>query len=82
MVNCRVVLELVLAGRSESEIAVVARSRRDVVRVKQAVERGLTSAAAASNAELAEWFPDRRRRVSDEYEQPDPARVLAMTRVE
>jgi len=82
MANYRVILELVLAGRGYSEIVAVAGcSRRDVSRVKQAVtERGLSSAAAVSDAELAEWFPDGRRRVSDEYEQPDLARVLASMR--
>lgn len=82
MAKDRVILELVLAGRSDSEIVAVAGcSRRDVSRVRQAVtERGLSSAAAVSDAELAEWFPDGRRRVSQEYEQPDLARVLASMR--
>ncbi len=82
MANYRAILELVLAGRGYSEIAAVAAcSRRDVARVKQAVtERGLTSAAAVRDADLAEWFPDGRGRVSAEYEQPDLARVLATMR--
>ncbi|MHB2023142.1 MAG: IS21 family transposase [Mycobacteriales bacterium] len=82
MANYRVILELVLAGRGYSEIAAVAGcSRRDVSRVKRAVaERALSSATAVSEAELAEWFPDGRRRVSEEYEQPDLARVLATMR--
>ena len=79
MANYRAILGLVLAGRGYSEIVAVAGcSRRDVSRVRQAVtERGLTSAVAVSDADLAQWFPDGRRRVSGEYEQPDLARVLA-----
>ncbi|MHB1289942.1 IS21 family transposase, partial [Georgenia sp.] len=79
MANYRAILELVLAGRSYVEIVeTVGCSRRDVSRVKQAIqEHGVTSAGAVGGAELAAWFPDRRRRVSDEYEQPDLARVLA-----
>ena len=48
MANDRVILELVLAGRSYSEIvAVVGCSRRGGSRVRQMVtERGLSSAAA------------------------------------
>jgi len=46
--------------------------------VKQAIaEHEVASAGAVSDADLAGWFPDGRRRVSDEYEQPDLARVLA-----
>ena len=79
MANYRAILELVLAGRSYSEIVEVAGcSRRDVSRVRQALtEHGLSSAVVVSDAELAGWFPDGRRRVSDDYEQPDLARVLA-----
>jgi len=79
MANYRVILEQVLAGRGYSEVVeIVGCSRRDVSRVKQVItQRGVTSAAAVSDAELAEWFPDRRRRVSEEYDQPDLVRVLA-----
>lgn len=82
MANYRVILELVLAGRSYDEIVVaVGCSRRDVSRVKQVVaQRGAGSASAVSEAELAEWFPDGRRRVSDEYDQPDLPAVLASMR--
>lgn len=78
MVNYRAIMELVLAGRSYSEIVETAGcSRRDISRVKQVLTRhGVTSAAAVGEAELAEWFPDGRRRVSAEYEQPDLSRVL------
>ncbi len=79
MANYRAILELVLAGRSYVEIVnTVGCSRREVSRVKQAIaEREVASAGAVSDADLAGWFPDGRRQVSDEYEQPDLARVLA-----
>jgi transposase len=82
MANYRAILELVLAGRSYVEIVDIVRcSRRDVSKVKQAVlEHGVGSASAVTDAELAEWFPDGRRRVSDEYEHPDLARVLTSMR--
>lgn len=80
MANYRAIVELVLAGRSYIEIVeTVGCSRRDVSRVKHAIaEHEVTSAGAVSDAELTEWFPDGRRRVSDEYEQPDLSRVLAL----
>lgn len=82
MGNYRAIMELVLAGRSYSEIVdAVGCSRREVSRVRQVVaQRGVTSIAAVSDAELASWFPDGRRRVADEYEQPDYARVLVSMR--
>ncbi len=78
MANYRAILELVLAGRSYVEIVeTVGCSRREVSRVKQVVAaKGVSSAATVSQAELADWFPDGRRQVSQEYEQPDLARVL------
>ena len=78
MANYRAVLELVLAGHGYSEIVeMVGCSRRDVSRVKQAIaEHGVISAVAVSDADLAGWFPDGRRRVSGEYDQPDLERVL------
>jgi transposase len=71
------ILELVLAGRSYSDIvARVGCSRRDVSGVKQAVTaKRVASASEVSDADLATWFPDRRR-VADDYEQPDLAGVL------
>lgn len=71
--NYRAILELVLAGRSYGEIVDVARcSRRDVARVKEVIaEHAVVSASAISDADLAAWFPDGRRRVSERYEQPD-----------
>ena len=82
MANYRAILELVLEGRSYGEIVdIVGCSRRDVARVKQAVaEHGVLSGAVVSDADLAVWFPDGRRRVSDEYDQPDLGRVLASMR--
>ncbi|WP_342384255.1 IS21 family transposase [Agrococcus sp. KRD186] len=70
---------LLLERRSYREVVEIAGcSHRDVARVKQAIaERGVVSAAAVSDADLGEWFPDGRRRLADEYEQPDLARVLA-----
>lgn len=82
MANYRAILELVLAGRSYVEIVeTVGCSRREISRVKQAAtQHGVVSAGAVTDAELAGWFPDGRRRVSDEYDQPDLARVLASMR--
>lgn len=79
MANYRKILELVLAGRSYSEIVAVAGcSRRDVARVRGVVEQhDLVSASAVSDAELATLFPDGRRRVSQEYDQPDLKATLA-----
>ena len=78
MADYRTILELVLEGRSYAEIVdFVGCSRREVSRVKRVVaEQGVESAGAVSDAELGEWFPDGRRRVSREYDQPDFARVL------
>jgi len=82
MTDYRRVLALLLEGRSYRDVVEVAGcSHRDVARVKQAVaEHGVESAVAVSDAELAGWFPDGRRRVSDEYDQPDLARVLGSMR--
>jgi transposase len=79
MADYRKILVLVLEGRSYREVVeIVGCSHRDVARVRQEVhERGLSSAALVSDFELAEWFPDGRRKVSEEYDQPDLARVLA-----
>lgn len=82
MANYRAIVELVLAGRSYGEIVDVARcSRRDVARAKEVIaEHAVVSAAAVGDADLAAWFPDGRRRVSAQYEQPDFARVLSSMR--
>ena len=79
MVDYRRVLVLLLEGRGYRDVVdMVGCSHRDVARVSQAIrEHTVTSAAAVSDADLAGWFPDRRRRVSDEYDQPDLVRVLA-----
>ena len=79
MADYRNILGLLLEGRSYREVVeIVGCSHRDVARVRQEVqERGVTSAVAVSDAELAQWFPDGRRKVSEEYDQPDLSRVLA-----
>jgi hypothetical protein len=84
LANYRKILELVLAGRSYSEIVEAAGcSRRDVSRVKRVIdERGVTAATAVSEEDLTLWFPDGRRMVSAAYEQPDLAAVLAAMRAQ
>lgn len=79
MVDYRRILVLLLEGRSYRDVVEVAGcSHRDVSRVRAAVRaHGVTAASEVSDADLAGWFPDGRRRVSDEYDQPDLARVLA-----
>lgn len=79
MADYRRILVLLLEERSYRDVVEMAGcSHRDVARVRQAiVEHGVTSAGDVGDADLAAWFPDGRRRVSDEYEQPDLARVLA-----
>lgn len=39
---------------------------------------GLNSAVAITDAEVAEWFPDGRRKVSEENDQTDLSRVPAL----
>ena len=80
MADYRKILELLLEGRSYREVVeIVGSSHRDVARVKQSIEKnGFISAVAVSDAVLAGWFPDGRRNVSDEYDQPDFSRVLAL----
>ncbi len=82
LANYRRILELVIAGRSYSEVVELAGcSRRDVSRVKKVVgERGVTAATVVSDEDLAGWFPDGRRMVSAVYEQPNLAAVLAAMR--
>ena len=79
MADYRKILGLLREGRSYREVVEIAGcSHRDVARVRQEVQdRGLTSAVAITDAELAKWFPDGRRKVSEEYDQPDLSRVLA-----
>lgn len=78
MADYRRILVLLLEGRSYRDVVEIAGcSHRDVARVNQEVrQRRITSVAGVSDAELAEWFPDGRRKVSEEYAQPDLARVL------
>jgi hypothetical protein len=79
LANYRKILELVLAGRSYSEIVESAGcSRRDVSRLKKVIdERCVTAATVVSEEDLELWFPDGRRMVSAAYEQPNLAAVLA-----
>ena len=59
-------LVLVLEGRHCHEVVeIVGCSHRDAARVRQEVqERGLASAVAVSDTELAKWFQDGRGKVS------------------
>ena len=78
MVDYRRILVLLLEGRSYRDVVEVAGcSHRDVSRVRAAVRtHGVIAASEVSDADLAGWFPDGRGRVTDEYDQPDLARVL------
>lgn len=82
MADYRRILTLLLENRSYRDVVeVVGCSHRDVARVKQAImEHDVASAEAVSEADLQEWFPDRRRRVSLEYDQPDLGSVLTSMR--
>lgn len=82
MTDYRRILVLLLEGRSYRDVVeMVGCSHRDVARMKQAItEHAVVSADAVSDVEVVEWFPDGRRKVSDEYDQPDLARVLASMR--
>ena len=84
MADYRKIMVLVLEGRSYGEIVDAAGcSRRDVSAVKKTIAaRGISAGAAASmtEAEVQVLFPDGRRRVSEEYEQPDYAAVVKSMR--
>src|SRR5690625_8030432 len=82
MADYRRILTLLLENRSYRDVVeMVGCSHRDVARVKQAiVAPGVASGEAVSDAELGEWFPDGRTRVSLEYDQPDLARGLGSRR--
>lgn len=81
MTDYQVILRLVFDGHSYEEIvAAVGCSRRDVSRVKKTIkEKSLTkeSAAGLSRAQVAELFPDGRRRGTAGFVQPDFASVVA-----
>jgi hypothetical protein len=79
MADYRKILVLLLEGRSFWQVVEIAGcSHRAVARVRlEMQERGITAADSVSDADLAGWFPDGRRKVSAEYDQPDLARVLA-----
>ena len=84
MADFRVIMDLVFKGRSYREIVETAGcSHRDVSVARKAIaDRGITEArlAGMSDAELAGLFPDGRGRVSDGYDVPDFARVVASMR--
>ena len=84
MADFRAIMQQVLAGRSYTEIVeVVGCSRRDVALVKKTiVSAGITAQRAGfmTDAEVAQLFPDGRRKVSAEYDQPDFAATLASMR--
>ncbi|MDY7540985.1 IS21 family transposase [Cryobacterium sp. 5B3] len=79
MADYRKILVLLLEGRSYRDVVEIAGcSHRAVARVSQEIQaRGVTAADSVSDADLAGWFPDGRRKVSEEYDQPDLSRVLA-----
>jgi hypothetical protein len=81
MVDHRGVMTLVFQGCSYREIVAAAGvSHRDVSLVRKvSAEHGMTAASLAgmSDVELGGLFPDGRGRVSDLYEAPDFARVVA-----
>ena len=84
MADYRAIMQQVLAGRSYAEIVgVVGCSRRDVALVKKMIaSEGITAARAGAmtDSEFAGLFPDGRRRVSAEYDQPDFAATLKSMR--
>lgn len=84
MTDYRRIVALLLEGRSYRDVVEVAGcSHRDVSRVRRVIdERGVTAATVVSNEDLAVWFPDGRRMVSQAYEQPDLAAVLASMRAQ
>ena len=81
MADYKAIMTLALAGHSYSEIvAAVGCSRREIAAVKKTITAyGITAGQAASMnpAEIAGMFPDGRKRVSEDYTQPDFDRVLA-----
>ncbi|GAA4473548.1 hypothetical protein GCM10023190_05760 [Enteractinococcus fodinae] len=64
MVKYRQIMELVLQEHSYAEITQIAGcSRRDIARVRQIVsEHEITSMSAVTRQQLAQWFPDSRKR--------------------
>ncbi|MEI6623070.1 MAG: IS21 family transposase [Actinomycetes bacterium] len=80
MADYRVIMGLVLAGRSYREVvAAVGCSQRDVAAARKTIgDRGITvqGLAQMSDAELARLFPDGRARVRGQYDLPDFARVV------
>lgn len=81
MADYKAIMTLAIAGHSYNEITAAAGcSRREIAVVKKTITAyGITAgqAASMSPAEVAGLFPDGRKRVSEDYEQPDFERVLA-----
>ena len=80
MADYSAILALVLEGRSYGEIVeIVGCSRREVSAVSRtAKERGITAAQAAemTRDELADLFPDGRKKVSAGFVRPDFAAIV------
>ncbi|MFJ6281400.1 IS21 family transposase [Arthrobacter subterraneus] len=81
MADYKAIMTLAVAGRSYDEIvAAVGCSRRDVAVVKKTIAAyGFTAGQVGSMTptEIAGLFPDGRKRVSEDYVQPDFDPVLA-----
>lgn len=70
-------MDLLLSERSYRDIAtIVGCSQRDIARTRRVInEHGITSSQSITDEDLTLWLPDRRR-VVDEYDQPDFGGVL------
>lgn len=81
MADYKVIMTLAIAGHSYDEIVAAAGcSRREVAAVKKTIAAyGFTAGQVGSMtpAEIAGLFPDGRKRVSEDYAQPDFGPVLA-----
>lgn len=77
MANYRKIMDLLLSERSYRDIAtIVGCSQRDIARTRRVInEHGITSSQSITDEDLTLWLPDRRR-VVDEYDQPDFEGVL------
>jgi len=84
MTDYRAIMTLVLQGRSYRDVvAAVGCSHRDVAAARKMIAaKGITGTGLAqmSGTELRGLFPDGRSRVSDRYDVPDFARVVASMR--
>ena len=84
MTDYRAIMALVFKDRSYRQIVeAVGCSHREVSTARKVIaDRGITAQRLATmpDAELAELFPDGRRRVSTGYDAPDFARVVKSMR--